>query len=165
MPHARRRRLTAYLSGGMQFARGNGAGWRLEMSEWLSEVLGHSAIDPVRESVRLMALMRTRGYRLRGSKRLGSDWQEFFRRIVDADSRFVQKRSDYMVCYWNASARKGAGTQGELTLARNMRIPVYIVSKTPLEGLPGWVQGCVTKHFTNFRGLRIYLIQRYYRSV
>lgn len=165
MKPARHKPFTAYLSGGIQYAKRNGADWRREMSEWLSQVLGHAVIDPVRESARLKSRMRRRGYRLHGTHRSGGDWPVFFRRIVDVDSRFVQEKSDYVVCLWDASAKRGAGTQGELTLARFNRIPVFLVSKTPIETLPGWIQGCVTRYFPNFLALKIYLIQRYYRSV
>jgi len=163
MKRVRHKRVTAYLSGGMQFAKGEGADWRFEMGKWLKEVLRHRAIDPVQESKRLKARLRARGQQLNGSKRTGGAWPSFFRQIVDADCRFVSKEANYLICLWNSSARRGAGTQGELTVARVNRIPVYLVSKTRLQDLPGWIQGCTTRHFSSFRALRVYLIQRYHR--
>ena len=162
MMRAQNKRPTAYLSGGMQFADRSGADWRVEMGTWLREVLGHRVIDPVKESKSLKARMISRGFVLRGRRRIGGGWNAFFRRIVDTDTRFVAHRSDYVVCLWNSSARKGAGTQGELTVARLKRIPVYLVSATPREQLPGWIQGCITRHFATLRELRIYLITRHY---
>ncbi len=165
MKRVRHSRMTAYLSGGMQFAIGGGADWRVEMGTWLREVLHHRAIDPVQESRRLISRWKLHGHRLTGSKRTGGDWPAFFRQIVDSDCAFVQREADYVICLWNASARKGAGTQGEVTVARVNRIPVFLVSQTPLQKLPGWIQGCTTRHFSSFRALRMYLIQRYYRPV
>lgn len=165
MKRARVSRLTTYLSGGMQFAKGEGADWREEMGKWLKEVLEHRVIDPVQESKRLKARLKARGFLLNGRRRTGGHWSVFFHKIVDADTKFVQNEADYLICLWNSSARRGAGTQGELTVARVNRIPVYLVSRTPLQELPGWIQGCTTRHFSTFRALKIYLIQRYYRPV
>jgi hypothetical protein len=159
-----RRKPTAYLSGGMQFAKGRGADWRQELSTWLRDELGHAAINPVTKSNRLMQRMRRAGARLSGKSRSGGDWTTFFRRVVDADSTYVVEHSDYVICLWNQSARRGAGTQGELTLARRHRIPVYLVSRTPVERLPGWVQGCLTRHFGTWRQLQAHLMQRYTTS-
>lgn len=149
--------MTAYLSGGMQFADGRGADWRRDLGEWLRKEIGHLSIDPVERSNRLMRRMRNAGARLTGKQRRGGDWTTFFRRVVDVDSRLVSEESDYVICLWNQSARRGAGTQGELTLARRNRIPIYLVSRTPKERLPGWVQGCITEHFGSWRTLRSYL--------
>jgi hypothetical protein len=150
-------RVTAYLSGGMQYADRRGAGWRHVMGAWLREELGHVSIDPVERSNRLMRSMRKAGARLTGKRRRGGDWSAFFRRVVDVDSRLVAEKADYVICLWDQSARRGAGTQGELTLARRHRIPVYLVSRTPLERLPGWIQGCTTRQFGSWRDLRSFL--------
>lgn len=147
----------------MQYAASGGADWRRGFGHWLQHELGHRVIDPVRESRRLMTRLRARGMRLRGKKRLGGDWSIFFRSIVDADTRWVARRSDYVVCLWNGSARKGAGTQGELTIARWHRIPVFVVSRTPIHLLPGWIQGCVTCHFRSFADLKRFLFNHFDR--
>lgn len=159
-----RRKTTAYLSGGMQYAVGNGADWRVEIAQWLRQELSHASIDPVRRSRSLMRSMKRQGARLYGNIRAGGDWNSFFRRIVDSDTRFVARNSDYVICLWNQSARRGAGTQGELTVARQHRVPVYLVSRTPLERLPGWVQGCTTRHFGSWNALREYLKKVYSRQ-
>lgn len=153
--------MTAYLSGGMQYAAKRGADWRRSMGAWLREELGHASIDPVERSNALMRRMRNAGARLNGRRRKGGDWAAFFRRVVDIDSRFVSEKTDYVICLWNQSARRGAGTQGELTLARRHRIPVYLVSRVPRERLPGWIQGCLTRHFGSWNELRRFLIKTY----
>jgi hypothetical protein len=149
--------VTVYLSGGMQYADRRGADWRHAMGIWLRNELGHRVIDPVKRSNSLMRRMKNSGARLTGRYRRGGDWPAFFRRVVDVDSRLVAENSDYVICLWDRSARRGAGTQGELTLARRHRIPVYLVSRTPPERLPGWIQGCTTRHFGSWRDLRCHL--------
>ena len=161
MNPASRKRPTAYLSGGKQYAASGGADWREALGNWLRQELGHRVVDPVRESRRLMARMRAQGMRLRGKRRVGGDWPAFFRRIVDADTRWLTHGSDYVVCLWNGSARKGAGTQGEITIARWRRIPVYVVSRTPLDRMPGWIQGCVACHFRSFADLKRFLVAEF----
>jgi hypothetical protein len=127
------------------------------MGVWLRTELGHVSIDPVERSNALLRRMRNSGSRLKGKHRRGGDWTAFFRRVVDVDSGLVAEKADYVICLWDLSARRGAGTQGELTLARRRRIPVYLVSRTPLERLPGWIQGCTTRHFGTWRDLKRFL--------
>ncbi|OGU28710.1 MAG: hypothetical protein A2X67_09210 [Ignavibacteria bacterium GWA2_55_11] len=158
------RRQVVYLSGGMQYAPGGGASWRSTFRAWAEEALGHRVIDPVKESNKLMVRWRKKGRVLRGSDRVGGDWPKFFRTIVDRDVDLVINRSDYVVCLWNSGARRGAGTQGELTVARMSRKPVYVVSRTNRTNLPGWVQGCLTEHFSNFADLQDFLVNQYNHS-
>ncbi len=150
------RSRTVYLSGGMQFARGTGASWRADLGGWIRRTLGHRVIDPVIESEALMKKLRSEGWHLRGRTRTGGDWPQFFRQVVDRDCRLV-RRADYIVCLWDSSARRGAGTQGELTIAREQRIPVYLVTRSPLASIPGWIQGCSTERFGAFNELRTFL--------
>jgi hypothetical protein len=63
------------------------------------------------------------------------------------------------VCYWDESAQRGAGTKGELTIARFFRKPVLMVTSTPMEALPGWVIGCVTMIYPDFDSLKAALKQ------
>ncbi len=154
------KRMRVYLSGGMQFAEKEGAGWRTTLGTWITESLGHTVIDPVIESRQLLARLRRSGWSLRGRDRVGGDWERFFRMVVDHDIRLVRS-SDYVVCLWNGSARRGAGTQGELTIARESRIPVFLVTRSQVPHVPGWVQGCSTRTFRNFTELRRFLAEHY----
>ena len=51
--------MIAYLSGAMEYAVDEGSGWRLDMTSWLSNNLGHDVIAPVEES-RLLMLQENR---------------------------------------------------------------------------------------------------------
>ena len=152
--------MKVYLSGGMQFAKRSGSVWREDFGLWVDRELGHLVIDPVQESRHLLKRLRGEHKRLFGASKTGGDWPEFFREIVRRDIDFVRS-SDYVVCLWNDGARRGAGTQGELTIARDAAIPVYLVARNSLSKLPGWIQGCTTAHFNGFVSLKRFLIQQY----
>jgi hypothetical protein len=154
---AYKKRLCAYLSGGMEHAKNDGAGWRTEMESFLRDELGHRAFNPATAS---QIFLESLGVKDTFRAMKATDPDRYFsivRRIVDGDSKEVTKRCDYVICLWDRSAARGAGTQGELTLARLSRKPVYLVSRIPFERIPGWVIGCATKRFKSFSALREFL--------
>jgi hypothetical protein len=154
---ASRRKLCAYLSGGMEHAHNNGANWRQDIEEFLRTELGHRTFNPATASDKFLDALGVKDT-FRAMK--AADPERYFsivRRIVDGDSKEVTKRCDYVICLWDRSAARGAGTQGELTLARLMRKPVYLVSRVPFERIPGWVIGCTSQRFKSFSALRAFL--------
>jgi hypothetical protein len=152
--------MRAYLSGGMEYADGEGVGWRKEMQEWIEKHLRHEVFNPNVESERLFATT----YKGVDFRKLKSENLEQYRKIaqqlVEFDCSEIARRTDYVVCYWDESAAKGAGTKGELTMAKFFGKPVYLVTKFPLHELPGWVLGCVTKTFRSFEELKEFLSSR-----
>jgi hypothetical protein len=48
---------------------------------------------------------------------------------------------------------RGAGTKGEVTIAKHFGKPVYMVTSMRLEEIPGWVLACTTQTFPDFDGL------------
>lgn len=160
-PKPRRKRMRAYLSGGMEYAADEGMDWRNEIHEWIRKNLGHAVFNPNHESERYLARRLPMG-NLRELKftDLG-EFTKIVRGIVSIDSKEVAQRSDYVVCYWDKSAQLGAGTKGELTVARFFRKPVYMVTSMKLEDIPGWVLGCVTRIFSSFSELKLFLFRRY----
>jgi hypothetical protein len=87
------------------------------------------------------------------------------KKFVSIDSKEIAVRSDYVICYWDASAQRGAGTKGELTIARYFNKPVYMVTHMPKEKIPGWVLGCVTNFFNSFDQLKNFLLLKYASSI
>ncbi len=148
-----------YLSGGMEYADGEGAQWRTEMQQWLEQHLGHSAFNPNVESSRFF----TTYYPSIDFRKLKTEnielYQEIVRQLVELDCKEIAEHSDYVVCYWDEGAAKGAGTKGELTMAKFFGKPVYLITSFPLHELPGWVLGCVTKTFNSFEELKKFLSQ------
>lgn len=152
--------MRAYLSGGMEYADGEGAVWRKELQRWIEQSLGHEVFNPNVESERMF---RTDHPNLDFRKLKFEDisrYQEIVRKLVNLDCEEIARRSDYIVCYWDDGAAKGAGTKGELTIAKFFRKPVYLVSNFPLQEIPGWVLGCVTKVFGSFKELKDFLEQQ-----
>ncbi len=151
------RRIRAYLSGGMEYAKEEGMQWRKELEGWMRKVLGHTVFNPNTQSEKLLA----RTIPKRNIRRLKSiditTYTQVLKRIVDLDSREIAENADYVVCYWDAAAQQGAGTKGELTLARFFRKPVYLVTTFDLATIPGWVLGCTTQIFYSFDALKQFL--------
>ena len=62
---------------------------------------------------------------------------------------------------WNEDVFKGAGTHGEVTLAFEHGIPVYVVNQLPLTDLSGWIVACSTKIFESFEELEVFLLKKF----
>jgi hypothetical protein len=146
-----------YLSGGMEYASDEGRDWRDRMHTWLALELGATVFNPNVESD-LLFKNRHAGVDFRALK--SSDparYRSIAAELVDLDCREIAERSDAVICYWDASAMRGAGTKGELTMARYCHKPVYMVTAMTETEIPGWVLGCVTKMFGGFEELKEFL--------
>lgn len=149
--------MRAYLSGGMEYADGEGATWRRELQQWLERSLHHEVFNPTVESDRLFATTY-KGIDFRKVKLEDlQQYRKIAQHLVEIDCDEIARRTDYVICYWDESAAKGAGTKGELTMAKFFGKPVYLVTSFPLHELPGWVLGCVTETFTCFEELKEFL--------
>jgi len=149
-----------YLSGGMEYTEGEGARWRSDLQDWFERDMGHSVFNPNVESDNFFA----KNYPAVEFRSLKKEdialYQEIVRRLVEIDCGEIAERSDYVVCYWDEGAARGAGTKGELTMAKFFDKPVYLVTSHPLEDIPGWVLGCTTKTFPGFEELKTYLSKK-----
>jgi len=151
--------MRVYLSGGMEYADGEGVSWRKEMQEWLETTLNHSVFNPNFESDKFFnARYPNIDFRLIKKTNLIL-YQQIVRHLVDIDCKEIANHSDYLICYWDDGAVKGAGTKGELTMAKYFGKPVYLVTSFPLHDIPGWVLGCTTKIFPYFDELKQFLIK------
>ena len=84
-------------------------------------------------------------------------FRQTIQKIIAYDLDLIEHRCDAMVCYWDQYAGRGAGTQGELTFAHRMGIPVYLICGMPVEQISGWLLGCATEVFSSFEEFkRIY---------
>jgi len=156
-----RKPLKAYLSGGMEFAKGEGADWRYVLEDWIHRNLKHTVFNPNRESEKVLS-KKIPGRSFRELKQEDLErFTQIVRSLVDLDCREIAHRSNYIVCYWDESAQKGAGTKGEVTIARFVEKPVYLVTEMKPADIPGWVLGCTTKTFGSFDALKIFLLETY----
>ncbi|MBI5019875.1 MAG: hypothetical protein HZB59_00370 [Ignavibacteriales bacterium] len=152
--------MRVYLSGGMEYADGEGVNWRKEMQEWLQTKVKHSVFNPNVESDIFFA-DRYPNIDFREIKRTNTGlYQEIVRHLVDIDCKEIANHSDYVICYWDEGAAKGAGTKGELTMARYFNKPVYLVTSYQLHDIPGWVLGCTSNIFKNFEELKQFLSKK-----
>lgn len=156
-------KLNAYLSGGMEYADGEGASWRAELHRWIEATLGHSVFNPNVKSEQFL-LIHYPGVDFRQLKHEDIErFREMVRKIVELDCGEIAHRSDYVVCYWDESAQRGAGTKGELTIAKYFGKPVYLVTGMNPSEIPGWVLGCTTHLFQSFEELKTFLLERFHR--
>jgi hypothetical protein len=88
-------------------------------------------------------------------------FQVTIRKIIAWDLDWIEQKSDYVICYFDEACGRGAGTQGELTLAHRMGVPVYVVLGMPLEKISGWILGCATEVFSDFEQLKCYMAAKY----
>ncbi len=153
--------MIAYLSGAMEYANDEGAGWRKELTNWLRTELKHDVINPVEESKTLMLKEGARNYR-EWKHRNPQRYIDFIRKCIDRDLRAIMQEVDYVICLWNEAVSKGAGTHGEVTVAYQRRLPIYLVTTLELSDLSGWIMACSTRIFPNFTELKRTLIE-YYR--
>jgi hypothetical protein len=150
-------RPRVYLSGGMEYAAGEGRDWRSMMQEWLEQELHCTVFNPNRESDRFFR-ERHAGIDFRAMKAIDMErYRAIAAELVAIDCREIAERTDIVVCYWDASAMRGAGTKGELTMARYCAKPVFLVTDIPAIDIPGWVLGCITRMFPDFDALKDFL--------
>jgi len=169
--------VTTYLVGGMEHANDLGAGWRDKLTPSLLE-LGLSVLNPCEfEPEQLKGLHVNRlpdkiitdagkiihpehWHHLKYAPRGSAEQNRFIKymqQIIDYDLNVVENEADFLICNWTKGAAKGAGTHSEITLARKLRKPIYLVLEKGVE-LPGWTLGCVgTNVFDNFDDLLVKL--------
>lgn len=148
-----------YLSGGMEYAADEGKDWRSALHEWLETELACEVFNPNRESESFFRThyptVRFRELKLTDIAR----YTQIAGGLVELDCREIAERTDLVICYWDESAMRGAGTKGELTMAKYFGKPVYMVTALPHHQIPGWVLGCTTQLFNTFEELRQFLKQ------
>jgi len=150
-------RLKAYLSGGMEYAENYGTDWRTEMESWLKNELGHEAFNPVKASEEFLS-KKYPDVDFRSSKLSDLEsHRKIAAEIVKIDSTEIILHSDYLICYYDESAQRGAGTKGELTVASIFGKPVFLVLGLNLEIVPSWVIGCSTNILNSFEDLKTFL--------
>lgn len=151
--------MLVYLCGAIEYSPDYGKAWRAEITPFLKS-LGHEVYDPAQDEKKNLSDEEVRDFR----KWKGSDLARFqttVRKIIDYDLDWIENKCDYIVCFWDEHAGRGAGSQGELTLAYRRGIPVYFVSAVPVDQVSGWILGCATEVFRDFDGLKRHLAAKY----
>ena len=144
-----------YLAGSIEYSPDLGKGWRAQLTPAL-KALGHEVYDPAEDELKNLTETEVREFR--SWKK--SDLPRFRRtvqKIIAYDLDLIEHRCNAIVCYWDQYAGRGAGTQGELTFAHRLGIPVYLICGMPVEQISGWLLGCATEVFTSFDELQEFL--------
>lgn len=150
--------MLIYLCGAIEYSPDHGKAWRAEVTHFLHE-LGHDVYDPALDEKKDLTDQEVRDFR--GWKQTDLPrFQQTIRKIIQYDLDWVEERCDALVAYWDEHAGKGAGTQGELTVAYRRGVPVYLVTTLPVDQVSGWVLGCASQVFPGFAELREYLARK-----
>ncbi len=153
--------MRVYLSGGMEYANAEGVHWRKELQSWIEDNLNHTCFNPnVESDIFFEKHYPDVNFRQAKIDNVGL-YTEIATKLVEIDSEEISKRTDYLICYWDDGAAKGAGTKGELTIAKFFNKPVYLVTDFKTYDIPGWILGCTTKMFSNFEDLKSFLKNNY----
>jgi len=137
-----------YLAGSIEYSPDLGKGWRAEITPLLQS-LGHEVYDPALDEMKNLTEAEVREFRQWKSSDLHR-FQQTIRKIIAYDLDLIEHRCDALVCYWDQYAGRGAGTQGELTFAHRIGMPVYMICAMPVEQISGWLLGCATEVFSSF---------------
>jgi len=154
--------MLAYLSGPIEYAEDGGKLWRRKLAPYLREQLGHRVYDPAEDEKKNFTDEEAAHFREWKS----SDVERFrrvVRKIIAFDLDIIENHADYVVCYWDASAKSG-GTSAELTIAHRKGIPVYLVTTLPTPEISGWMLGCSDQLFSSIEDLKEFLTARFTRE-
>ena len=137
-----------YLAGSIEYSPDLGKGWRTQLTPVL-KALGHEVYNPAEDELKKMSESEAREFRSWKTSDLPR-FRKTVQKIIAYDLDLIEHRCDALVCYWDQYAGRGAGTQGELTFAHRLGIPVYLICGIPVEQISGWLLGCATEVFTSF---------------
>jgi len=147
--------MLVYLCGAIEYSPDHGKAWRAQITRFLRDQ-GHEVYDPALDEKKNLSDEEVRDFRKWKATDLPR-FQATIRKIIDWDLEWVGRKCDFIVAYWDEYSGRGAGTQGELTLAYSRGIPVYLVTTVPVAQISGWILGCATEVFTSFEQLKEHL--------
>ena len=143
--------MLVYLSGSIEYAADFGKSWRADITPFLRR-LGHTVYDPAADEKKNLTDEEVRHFRQWKLADLPR-FQAVLRKIIAWDLDWIDG-CGCVICYFDEAAARGAGTQGEITYAHRVGIPVYLVLGMPREQVSGWVLGCATEVFGDFEALQ-----------
>ena len=132
-------KTNVYLAGPMQYQ--NGRGWREDVAIWLSE-MGIKALDPYNKPFLFAPSEAEDDHSRLYMKLEAGDYEavhQHMKEIIRYDLACVD-RSDFILTYIDPTINT-IGTINELSLARSLRKPVFIVVKGGIKKCPLWLLG------------------------
>ena len=152
--------MIAYLSGPIENAHNDGAGWRNNITTWLGEKLAHSVFDPVLETKSIIQKIDSNDFRMMKSND-PIEYKKIIREIIKLDLNALVDEADYLIVNWDKAVFRGGGTHGEVTMAYWLNKPVYMVNSLPMEDVSSWIFSCTDFVSDNFEELKEKLEQTY----
>lgn len=144
-----------YLSGGMEYKKGLGKNWRVNLTEKLTE-MGHQVFDPVVEE---LGDTEAREFDWK-ERKLASNLDEYRhmvrKKMFRKDMRGIQL-SHAVILLYDESVQRGAGSLAEAWEAFREARPLYIITGFRREEIPGWLVGESTAIFRSPAELLEYL--------
>src|ERR1700723_4330357 len=98
--------MLAYLSGPIEYAEDGGKLWRRKLAPYLREQLGHRVYDPAEYERKNL----TDGEAAHFREWKSTDVERFrrvVRKIIAFDLDIIENHPAYLICYWDALARRG----------------------------------------------------------
>jgi hypothetical protein len=149
-----------YLAGAIEHAPDSGRRWRAEISRFLMNELQHRVFNPCLEESHILSPDEFNNFRSWKSSDL-TRFRQVMHKIIQTDISMLINEVDYIICLWDQYVASGGGTQGELTMAFWHRIPVYMISKVPVQEMSSWILGCTSELFKNMSELTLFLRDKY----
>ena len=152
--------MIAYLSGPIENAHNDGAGWRNNITKWLGDKLSHRVFDPVLETKSIIQKVDSNDFRMMKSND-PIEYKKIIREIIKLDLNALVDEADYLIVNWDKAVFRGGGTHGEVTMAYWLNKPVYMVNSLPMEDVSSWIFSCTDFVSDNFEELKEKLEQTY----
>jgi hypothetical protein len=146
-----------YLAGSIEYSPDLGKGWRAELKPALA-ALGHTFYDPAEDEIKNLTETEVREFRSWKTTDLNR-FRQTIRKIIAYDLDLIEHRCDAILCFWDEFAGRGAGTQGELTFAHRIGVPVYLICGVPVQQISGWLLGCATEIFASVEEFHTFMGQ------
>lgn len=151
--------MRAYLAGAIEAAPDGGTAWRRDLTTFLDNELSWDVFDPSLHEQDFLTEEEKSNFR----KWKSTDINRFMpviKKIIDRDLHQLLTKCDSIICLWDEHVMRGGGTHGELTLAYEHEMPVYLVLGMPIAEVPSWIIGCTSEVFKNFDELKHFLTKK-----
>ena len=152
--------MKAYLAGAIEHAPDLGKKWREEISIFLEREMNHKFYNPLKEETNYLTKKEMRTFRELKATDIDK-YRIILRKLINGDLKELVENTDYVICLWDEYTEKGGGTYGELTVAYEHNIPVYMVTNKLNAEISGWILGCTMEIFSDFTELKKFLKQKY----
>lgn len=148
--------MKIYLAGAIEAAPDDGKTWRAHVTSFLNETLNWEVFDPSLHEQDFLSNEETQNFRSWKTTDINR-FRPVIKKIIDRDLHQLLNQCDGVIVLWDEHVLPGGGTHGELTLAYEHNMPVYLVLGMPLAQVSSWIVGCTTEIFDDFESLKLHL--------